>query len=220
MDDPNCTCAGGDMFKSAIADLFLRYWTQLPINCRPAKGECVTNWRLLIGGCYEFIASVTQAPYYQHCPGAPFLADCCIAEYRFCRDDQGNPSFEQIGSTGPTVTCTPPCESFCGYIPFYNPINAKRALPQALPEQSTVTVIPNPASGKTVLRCTAVNATEVTAEITDLQGVVVATTKGIPNADHMAELEVNVANLSAGTYHYRIVAETASIATGSFTVVK
>ncbi|MBL7987736.1 MAG: T9SS type A sorting domain-containing protein [Chlorobi bacterium] len=220
MDNPNCTCAPGDMFKSAIADLFLRYWQQLPSNCQPSKGECVTNWRLLIGGCYELINILTKPPYYQHCPGAPFLADCCIAEYRFCRDGNDNVTFEQIGSTGTTTTCTPPCESFCGYIPFYDPIAAKRALSQSLPESSGVTVIPNPASGKTRLRCTAVEAPEVTAEIIDLQGGVVATTKGTPNADRTVELEINVAKLPAGTYHYRIVAETTAIATGSFTVVQ
>lgn len=61
---------------------------------------------------------------------------------------------------------------------------------------------------------------EVAAEIIDLQGVVVATIKGIPNTDHAVELEIDVAKFPAGTYHYRIMAETTAIATGSFTVVK
>jgi len=215
MDNVNCTCAGGDMFKSAIADLFISYWAQLPSHCQPPKGECVTNWRLLIGGCYEFVNAITQAPYYQHCPGAPFLADCCISEYRICRDSENNVTFEQIGETGTTTTCTPPCQSFCGYKPFYSPTNAKRALPQSSPKYATVTVVPNPATGKTTLRCTAVEEPEVAAEIIDLQGVVVTTTKGTPNTDHAVELEIDVAKFPAGTYHYRIMAETTAIITAA-----
>ncbi|KXK57626.1 MAG: hypothetical protein UZ07_CHB004000402 [Chlorobi bacterium OLB7] len=206
MDDVNCTCAAGDMFKSAIADLFITYLDYLPLNCRPGKGECETNWRVLIGGCYEFITSPTQVASYQHCPGPGFLSDCCTSEYKICKGTDGTVTFEQIGETSTTVTCTPPCQSYCGYIPVHSPTSAKREAPWTAPEVAEVVVAPNPTNGKTIIRCTAVAVPEAVVDIVDLQGNIVATQRGVTTADKTLEVEFNASDVAAGTYHYRVSA--------------
>ncbi|MCC7439183.1 MAG: T9SS type A sorting domain-containing protein [Armatimonadetes bacterium] len=220
LDNASCICDGGKIFKSAIADLFLSNLNLLPIQCRPENGQCVTNWRVILGGCYELIMPQTRPPYYQHCPIGRGLENCCNSQYRICKSPTGVISFTEIGATSIAFECPFPCASYCGYKPKYDPIGSKRALPQDAPEIAETTVIPNPTSGITIIRCTAVTVPEATAEVVDAQGNVVIKKSATTTKEHTLEFEIDAKALTTGSYQYRITSEQQHVAAGSFNVVK
>lgn len=220
LDNASCICDAGKIFKSAIADLFLSHINSLPEYCVPDENECITNWRVIIGGCYELITPQTRPPYYQVCPMGPIRVNCCNSQYKVCKDGNGVITFTEIGETGIAFECPFPCNSYCGYKPKYDPINSKRALPQDAPEIAGTTVIPNPTSGVTIIRCTAVTVPEATAEIVDVQGVIVMKTSATATKDHILEFEIDAKTLATGSYQYRILSGQQHIAAGSFNVVK
>ncbi len=106
------------------------------------------------------------------------------------------------------------------YKPKYDPIASKQALPHDAPEIAETTVIPNPTSGVTIIRCTAVTVPEATAEVVDAQGNIVIKRSATTTKEHTLEFEIDAKALTTGSYQYRITSGQQHVAAGSFAVVK
>ncbi|MFP4527432.1 MAG: T9SS type A sorting domain-containing protein [Candidatus Kapaibacterium sp.] len=192
-----------DDLMSFMVEWILKYGE---IDKPTEKNHCITNYRIATNACFTF-----DGQNQIHCG-----EDCCWAVYEICYWGDNIYTYTKMssGSNPMGVQCSPtaPCELVCDAFPelFFTSADDNSLLNSDIKESK---VYPNPNNGICNLEINAKIYGKIKIEVIDYTGKQIIS-KTLNKETGATECQINMSDVSSGTYLYKIYHENSIVSRG------